>query len=244
MGKGITGWGDQDRLAIIQKWKDGIARKEQVGVSNDADQARLSSVSEALKASLEAEYKRLALSNLARVREIPLDSSYAEDDQMNAVLSDYDNWVSKHGIEFIAVGDKSRAALSYQGSLKCAACHLQQFENWKTTVHAHAMETLRGAERAARSNPECLSCHVTGFLLPGGPFRESDIGPYEGVQCESCHVPVESHPGEGKFRKVTSTTCIGCHTEARDPRFDYESYLEYGTCQKGHVEGKNRVNRK
>jgi hypothetical protein len=104
---------------------------------------------------------------------------------------------------------------TYASTEACAFCHQQQVAQWKTTAHAHALQTLRDArrERAAA----CLGCHTTGFLQPGGTkLVDTAIEDFADVGCESCHGPSAAHVAsvdkkKGTSRKVDPAVCFGCH---------------------------------
>ena len=51
--------------------------------------------------------------------------------------------------------------------------------------HSHAYETLNRVNKAF--DPECLSCHVTGWGENGGFISEVDTPKLKNVQCEVCH---------------------------------------------------------
>lgn len=117
----------------------------------------------------------------------------------------------------------------YVGLDSCRECHAQEAENWSRTRHALAWQNLDiQKEQNPYTNPECLSCHVTGVGFTGGPQELEGISHLQAVQCESCHVP---QAAEHKFANVRPATCQGCHTQARDPKFSYKEYLPYASCQ-------------
>lgn len=98
--------------------------------------------------------------------------------------------------------DTSAESASYLGANKCKPCHLKQYTSWQKTRMAQAFELLKPGVRATEKrlakldpakdytgDPTCLSCHVTGYLQPGG-FKSMAATPgLAGVQCESCHGP-------------------------------------------------------
>lgn len=49
---------------------------------------------------------------------------------------------------------------------RCAECHLKQFDFWRKTPHARALESLIAAKQA--QNKDCLSCHTVGLGDPQG----------------------------------------------------------------------------
>jgi hypothetical protein len=49
----------------------------------------------------------------------------------------------------------------YQTWPRCAECHLKQYDFWRKTPHARALEPLIHANQVA--NKECISCHTVGL---------------------------------------------------------------------------------
>jgi hypothetical protein len=124
--------------------------------------------------------------------------------------------------------DEPRA--TYAGTAACVSCHKPAADQWRTTKHAHALETLEKVHRAR--SPACIGCHVTGYLQPGGTTdiqvattRLRDVG------CESCHGPGSAHviAADKKTsitRKVPASVCLGCHTpDQTNEGFDYTAFL-------------------
>lgn len=84
----------------------------------------------------------------------------------------------------------------YAGVQKCGECHEPQMAWWTATPHAHAMATLEKSQN--HYNPDCISCHVTGYGEYYG-FKRQDTQPdLSNVQCESCH-GIESSMMHGVF---------------------------------------------
>jgi Cytochrome c554 and c-prime len=107
---------------------------------------------------------------------------------------------------------------TYVGAKKCGECHKKAFAKWSTTGHAKAYTSLttgredykkEGLEWVERTHdPECLSCHVTGWnpqevvpytsgFLPKELAAETGEGHrfdlLKGQQCENCHGPGSKH---------------------------------------------------
>jgi len=91
----------------------------------------------------------------------------------------------------------------------CATCHLDITAQWKNGPHALAYtnERFQSAWTAQSSNPECLTCHTSGFVLRTGEFTEAAVG------CESCHglTPADHPPGPVAMPDAASM-CGTCHT--------------------------------
>lgn len=79
---------------------------------------------------------------------------------------------------------------TYVGVEGCAPCHREQYYDWQKSAHARAWASLEAEGKA--SDPECVSCHVTGPLAAGeAPAAERAV--HRNVQCEACHGPGSFH---------------------------------------------------
>jgi hypothetical protein len=119
----------------------------------------------------------------------------------------------------------------YATASACLRCHDDFFAAWSETPHARAHEAL--ITRGKATDPECVSCHTTGYGRPGGfsDLTASALRTWKGVQCESCHGPLAGHPDASVQPKpVSAATCTSCHDEANSPGFDYEKYLAKVSC--------------
>lgn len=107
----------------------------------------------------------------------------------------------------------------YVGTNKCRMCHMKQHKTWNATKHAKNFEVLQGDER---SNPDCLSCHTTGYGRPGGFVSEDTTPNLTSVGCESCHGPGSAHveaakaagdskDWDKKNNKIPQNACVQCH---------------------------------
>lgn len=89
---------------------------------------------------------------------------------------------------------------AFIGSSKCKKCHIRQYKSWEETKMAQSFDNLRPGERAEAkiaagldpekdytADPECVSCHVTGFGKEGGFVDEASTPDLVGVGCEMCH---------------------------------------------------------
>ena len=104
---------------------------------------------------------------------------------------------------------------TYVGAAKCGECHKQAYAKWEETRHAKAYHSLttgregfEGTWVERTHDPECLSCHVTGwhpqemFPFVSG-FLPQEIASernepqrfelLQGQQCENCHGPGSVH---------------------------------------------------
>ena len=111
----------------------------------------------------------------------------------------------------------------FVGAEVCQRCHQPEYQQWLTTGHAQAWQTL--VDNKKESTPECVKCHVVGYKQAGG-FQTADDAPKLGnVQCENCHGMGTAHEAmPTQPVKVTEATCKGCHTSTNSPAFDFAIY--------------------
>ncbi len=112
----------------------------------------------------------------------------------------------------------------FVGDGVCGRCHTAEAEQWLTTAHSLAWETLVREKKDA--TPECVPCHVVGYRQPGG-FQSAIATPHlVNVQCENCHGMGTLHV-EGWLAQsgLGEATCRTCHNAERDPEFDYATRL-------------------
>ena len=143
----------------------------------------------------------------------------------------------------------------FVGSEACKDCHEHAFDVWESSPHHHATDGIAfPGERSSiprHFDPECLSCHVTGW-------HPQDFYPYtsgyvdfdkskhlHGNGCENCHGPGGSHvAAENGDVDLTDTQiemlrkemvlplakaeqhCIQCHDLDNDPDFKEDGAFE------------------
>ncbi len=111
----------------------------------------------------------------------------------------------------------------------CGECHQAQYEQWLSTGHARAIETLAKQNRMDRS---CLTCHSLEFRLRGVVTERRK----RGVECVDCHVELQDpttaqmhgqRPGERPSARIVNAEviCVRCHDKQNSPNFDLQTYL-------------------
>jgi hypothetical protein len=124
----------------------------------------------------------------------------------------------------------------YVGPDACMECHADAYTEWAKSRHALGLLSLR--ESGDEQVLECLQCHVTALMVPGGydPLRPREALGYVG--CENCHGPGRDHirimRGEEPLAEVEApgiargsiTSCLECHDEFNSPEFDAPEYWE------------------
>src|SRR5262249_31472934 len=76
------------------------------------------------------------------------------------------------------------------GGEECVYCHQPAVTFWKGTKHAGAWRTLEAGHK--QWNRDCVGCHSTGWLEPGGAVF-ANVDKLKDVQCEVCHGPASLH---------------------------------------------------
>ncbi|GEM_PF-581107 len=110
----------------------------------------------------------------------------------------------------------------------CGKCHQSQYDQWLSTKHAHAIETL---EKQKRLDKNCLTCHSLEFRMRAIVTEKKK----RGVECVDCHIDLQDpataqmhgqRPGERSTTKtVNETVCTRCHDQQNSPNFNLQTYL-------------------
>ncbi|QDT39181.1 multiheme c-type cytochrome [Stratiformator vulcanicus] len=136
---------------------------------------------------------------------------------MDEVMASYQTLLEDYESEVFAdipEGDAPPGG-TYVGADRCGKCHTKAFAKWSKSRHAKAYHSLiEGRENfegdwvPRNHDPECLSCHVTGwdaqdvfpfksgFLPEAIASQKGDPDRYhllKGQQCENCHGPGSHH---------------------------------------------------
>jgi hypothetical protein len=144
----------------------------------------------------------------------------------------------------------------FVGTDECKDCHQKAFAVWEGTGHAHATESLvepnERSEIQRHFDPECLSCHVTGwnpqrfFPYSGGYLGLEATPKMLGNGCENCHGPGSAHVAaelgdievsDDKLRELREAMrlplskaeekCQECHDLDNDPNFLKEGAFDW-----------------
>lgn len=140
----------------------------------------------------------------------------------------------------------------FVGPGKCRECHPQAFAVWANSKHSHGWDDLVKLGRpiaevpqkdmpvklvGRQYDPDCVSCHVTGYGFKGGFEDEAKSVHLFGNTCENCHGPGSLHagqPGNPVYRKPMKMSmedkdkvgqmCMKCHDLDNDPHFDISKW--------------------
>lgn len=181
-------------------------------------------------------------------RAVRLDEAYPEDEAFTRVLGALNADIDKlnRNTDFELIPAKEGEPF-YVGNAQCKTCHADAYAFWKTTNHAHALETLQKVNKDF--NQDCIGCHVVGYNKPGGSvlgklsYKATLDGGLEiekdlaDVGCENCHGPGSKHVEAAMFGKhgkpgnfiknlgINEQTCMAsCHVQEHSPRFNYDVY--------------------
>lgn len=190
-----------------------------------------------------------------RYQRVPLDSSYKDAPEMLKLLADYQEELRRVGLEGAGARQQPHpSGNKFVGTEKCGECHTKALAVWENTPHAHATDSIvrpttgRG-DIPRHYDPECLSCHVTGwepqkfFPFTTGYLDLEMTAHLKHNGCENCHGPGSAHvaaeEGEGGDDKrlmlrgsmrlplagdKAKLKCLECHDLDNDPHFKFEEY--------------------
>ncbi|MFO0871469.1 MAG: multiheme c-type cytochrome [Pirellulales bacterium] len=190
-----------------------------------------------------------------RYQRVPLDDRFADTPAMLELLSAYQDQLQAAGLEGLGVKPQAHpSGRSFVGTAACGNCHTQALAAFEKTSHAHALDTLiHPRERSAISrqhDPECLSCHVTGWnpqlQLPfkTGYLSLESTAERVHVGCENCHGPGSAHVAAEENEQTTAAArdklrqemrlplakarnkCVECHDLDNSPAFQLEGAFE------------------
>ncbi len=194
-----------------------------------------------------------------RYERIPLDARFQDSQPMLERFAAYQNDLKQLGFAGLgvrAVAHPYDEGRSYVGHETCADCHTQASAVFEETTHAHA--TISIAKPTQRSeipriyDPECVSCHVTGWDPQGYvPYKSGYVDFTQSMHlysngCENCHGPGSRHVAAEtgdidvseaeieKFRaemrltleEAKKSKCFECHDLDNSPEFQLEGAFE------------------
>ncbi|MDZ4819423.1 MAG: multiheme c-type cytochrome [Planctomycetota bacterium] len=185
-----------------------------------------------------------------RYQRVPLDVRFGESKEMELVLSDYQNVLQTEGLAGLGVRALPHSSgQKFVGSAACADCHTEAYKVWQNSGHAHATKTLTDLRPQRHFDPECLSCHVTGwdpqryFPFNSGYLDLKKTPHLMENGCENCHGPGGGHVAaelgtvevsDAKLQalrtgmrltlEAANAKCIECHDGDNSPDYKFKTY--------------------
>jgi len=197
-----------------------------------------------------------------RYQRVQLTSRYGDSKEMLEIFKAYQQQLETLGLEGLGIRPIAHSkGFEFVGSDKCKDCHEEEYEIWKKGInakggpHAHATESLvHPGERSdipRHFDPECLSCHVTGwnpqefYPYKSGYLKLEDTLLHANG-CENCHGPGSKHvaaeSGELEvsdevmrqlqaamrltLEDAKKTKCMTCHDLDNSPDFHVEGAFD------------------
>jgi len=182
--------------------------------------------------ALQGRLQKKQKSGKANLDVVWLTSVYADDSELQGGFEEYDSEVKDLFFTNLDRMDAQKQNSPYVGAKQCESCHQKEYLTWKSTPHAHAMETLKKAKK--HFDPECIQCHTVGFQAElkqkeSSGFLSNALTPHlANVQCENCHGAARSHVKDPTRNRLPIRTpksqCAGCHLGSHSPKFNFKKY--------------------
>lgn len=141
----------------------------------------------------------------------------------NAILVAYRESLAAEGL--LKAVPRKDVEIEYVGDHACRDCHGAVCDVLEPSAHKRAWQSL--VEYGDHHDPECASCHVTGFGMSTGFLSAEETPHLLNVTCESCHGPGEMHvhaQAPMPTGRPPRTFCLTCHDADNSPQFDYDKY--------------------
>ncbi|MEX0938665.1 MAG: multiheme c-type cytochrome [Pirellulales bacterium] len=185
-----------------------------------------------------------------RYQRVPLDARFPDSPAMQQMLVEYQQELKEIGLGGLVPLDTPHpSGRKFVGSATCLECHTMAGDTWKNTPHAHATETLTKLDPPRQFDPECISCHATGWepqkYIPfASGFRDLSQTPHLVTNgCENCHGPGSDHVAaqmgdvdvdDARMKELqeqmrvtlaeAEAKCLECHDLDNSPDFNFETY--------------------
>ena len=197
-----------------------------------------------------------------RYQRVPLDSRFDDSEEIKAKFLNYQQQLQSLGLSGLGLSPAPHpSGRQFVGSEACADCHDRAYEIWKDGHDGNGGPHFRATadltdpgERTwvqRHNDPECLSCHVTGwnpqkFFPYESGYLDLNHTHLHGNGCENCHGPGSHHVaaenGDIDVDETTrmgyvqemiltlemakSTQCFECHDLDNSPDFHIEGAFE------------------
>jgi len=191
-----------------------------------------------------------------RYARVAMTHEFEDAPAMRQLMANYQDQLKALGLEGLGLRPVQHpSGDSFVGSKACGECHTTAYEIWENSPHAMATESIvHPGERGdvpRHFDPECLSCHVTGwnpqhyYPYDSGYLSLAASSHLTGNGCENCHGPGAKHTAaEQAGADVTAEQrdalrlamrlpldkardqCLQCHDLDNSPDFHKEGAFE------------------
>jgi len=182
---------------------------------------------------------------------LPVQEKLRQEPALVGLYKDYQQLVKEHNLVQKYPRFLLADGLKFVGSDACRSCHPYEYQQWRTTAHAHAYATLEKV--GSQFDPECVVCHVVGMEYKSGFISQEQTAHLKDVGCENCHGPGSEHTKSlGKVKTAgPKSTCLNCHTPEKSTKYagNEPAYLEKiihwsrpkSTTDGGREQGRSQV---
>ncbi|GIW99869.1 MAG: cytochrome c554 [Pirellulaceae bacterium] len=140
-----------------------------------------------------------------RYQRIAISAQFKDSPRLLELFAKYQEQLKQAGLQGLGVTPSLHpTGRRFVGSETCGDCHTTAYEIWQGTPHSHATDSIvappndRGGI-PRHHDPECISCHVTGwnpqefYPYQSGWLSLEDSPHLVGSGCENCHGPGSDH---------------------------------------------------
>jgi hypothetical protein len=185
-----------------------------------------------------------------RFQRVALDSRFSDSNEMKQLMAVYQDQLQQLGWDGLGLkralhprarkGDKLAGV--FTSAANCKQCHAEAWEVWSKSKHAHATDSLTKADPPRQFDPECISCHATGwnpsefFPFVSGFESLQKTPQLAGNSCDNCHGPGAAHVAAEKgnnqaqraaqrealkltIESARENVCVKCHDVDNSPEF-------------------------
>lgn len=139
-----------------------------------------------------------------RYARVALTDEFEDAPEMRQLMADYQAQLRDLGLEGLGLKPIPHpSGNEFVGTATCGECHGIAHDIWQESPHARATEDIvHPGERSdvpRHFDPECLSCHVTGwnpqnyYPYTSGYLSLEQSSHLTGSGCENCHGPGSAH---------------------------------------------------
>ena len=191
-----------------------------------------------------------------RYARVAMTHEFEDAPEMRRLMATYQNQLEAIGLPGLGLRPiEHPSGDQFVGTKVCGECHTTALAIWEGTPHAHATDSIvKPGERgdvARHFDPECISCHVTGwnaqnyYPYESGYLSLAESSHLTGNGCENCHGPGAKHSAAEREDSGVANeqrdmlrmamklplekakdTCLQCHDLDNSPDFHKDGAFE------------------